>query len=231
MDPHLHDGNSCFVLTRLGWRYAAMEAGYGRALKRFAKRRASVRNVRRLVFHLAHTRATNLFFLDWVRMARQCGAAFKWVAEAECGLYFRRGSRLHAWLPDGLGIWQGKQGMFRFVLELDRTRESRANLRQKFREYYWRREWLRERGSTGEMPPVLVVTTGWKCATRIREVLDEARVFNLFAPLPMWVTTFKDIAREGISGRIWQSNADCASLRRLPCFEPKADSEPDFAGE
>ncbi|HZQ09126.1 MAG TPA: hypothetical protein VFD70_21290 [Anaerolineae bacterium] len=56
------EGTRYFVITPNGWRYATAEAGHGRALRRFMKRRGSVRNVRRLVFHFAHTRATNVFF-------------------------------------------------------------------------------------------------------------------------------------------------------------------------
>lgn len=218
IEGHAHQNTSCFVVTSLGWRYATAEAGFGRALKRFGKRRGSVRNVRRLVFHTAHTRATNAFFLEWVKVARERRASFEWKSEAECAAYFRRNDQWHAWLPDGKGLWQGMAGDFVFVVEMDRTRESRQNLYKKFREFYQWQEWKIEKRIPGNVPQVLFVTSGWKRAARVRRVFDAARLSPGLAPLPLWVTTFAEIKEYGIAGRVWRSNREWETLRRLPCF-------------
>lgn len=217
---HEHEAARYFVITPNGWRYATAEAGQGRALRRFMKRRGSVRNVRRLVFHFAHTRATNVFFLKWKALARERGAYFECRAESECAVYFRWEGKLHAWLPDGMGIWMEKDRSFVFVVEMDRTRESSKNLSKKFLEYYLWEEWKASERIPGVVPEVLLITTSWQRAARVRTLFDASRLRPAFEPLSLWMTTFEAMEREGIAGAIWRHNADWENVTRLPCFDP-----------
>ncbi len=152
-------GGAYHAVTPVGLRYGVAEAGYGRAVQRYARQRGSRRNTRRLLYHLEHTRVTNEFFLRWVELARRSGAQFTWQSEMECHVYFRQPWEWHHWMPGGMGTWERNGTRFRFVVEIDRTRESRANLKRKFSEYYAWEEWRRHERGDEEPCAVLVVTT------------------------------------------------------------------------
>lgn len=65
---------------------------------------------------------------------------------------------------------------------------------------------------------VLLVTSGWKRAARVRKVFEAARLYAGFAPLPLWVTTFAEIREHGSAGAIWRSNRAWEQMQWLPCF-------------
>ncbi len=112
------------------------KAGYGRAVKRYARQRGGRYSFKRLLFHFEHTLTTNTFFLQWVKLARARNASFQWQSEVASRAYFFERRTLHRFLPDGAGQWVEKGRPFQFVVEIDRTRESRGNLERKFKEYY-----------------------------------------------------------------------------------------------
>jgi hypothetical protein len=57
-----------YLLSALGTQFETAEAGFGRGLKRYLRRRGGRSGIKRLVFHLEHTIAANDFFLQWVRL-------------------------------------------------------------------------------------------------------------------------------------------------------------------
>ncbi|HZQ09125.1 MAG TPA: hypothetical protein VFD70_21285 [Anaerolineae bacterium] len=112
-----------------------------------------------------------------------------------------------------------KDESFVFVVEMDRTRESRRNLSKKFLEYYLWEEWKGSERIPGVVPEVLIITTSWQRAERVRMLFDASRLRPAFDQLSLWMTTFESIEREGIAGAIWRPNADWEHVTRLPCFE------------
>ena len=212
-----------FVVAPDGWRYATAEAGMGRAVRRFTKRRSRRRSVRRMTFHLAHTRAANEFFLKWKALAREARSYFEWRSEPEAAEYFRWRDKLQARLPDGMGIWKGSGNYFVFVAEMDRTRESRRNLEKKFRAYYAWQAWRTEQRLGGTNPEVLFVTTSWKRAARVKAIITSTRTWRDIAPLSVWFTTFQEIEASGINNQIWKPMFDFDSLQRLPFFVESRD--------
>lgn len=219
VSPRTDDDKQIFVVAPNGWRYATAEAGLGRALRRFTKQRGRMRSVRRMTFHLAHTRATNEFFLKLKALAREQRAYFEWRSEPEAAEYFRWRDKLHARLPDGMGIWKGLGKYFVFVVELDRTRESRSNLRKKFCAYYAWQAWKAEQGFNRTTPEMLWVTTSWRRAARIKTIIEGTRTWRDISPLSVWFTTFQEIDTYGIAGPIWRCISKFDGLRHLPCFE------------
>lgn len=216
--PITHHRTRRYVLTSFGTQYEAAEAGFGRGVKRYLKASGGRSGVNRLVFHLEHTIAANDFFLAWVRLARERGVEFEWFSEIESARYFKYGSVWHRFLPDGRGVWHGKGEPFRFVVEMDRTRESATNLAAKFNEYfYWQMHRMSQRGEE-ENPNVLVVTTSWTQGETIARLMKRARR-KIFPRYPLWVTTFEMLQAHGIHGQIWKSNERATGLQRLPCFE------------
>ena len=212
------DGEQHFVVGSNGWRYGTAEAGLGRAVRRFTKRRGRMRSVRRMTFHLAHTRASNDFFLKWKALAREQRAYFEWRSEPESAEYFRRGQKLHARLPDGMGIWKGSEKYFVFVAEMDRTRESQSNLRKKFCGYYAWQAWKAEQGLDRTTPEMLWVTTSWTRAARIKLVIEGTRTWRDVSPLSVWFTSFQEIDAYGIASPIWRHISKFDVLQHLPCF-------------
>lgn len=211
-----------YLLSEQGTRYEAAEHGFGRAVKRYLRRTGGRSGVRRLAFHLEHTIAANDFFLEWVRLAREQKVEFEWFSEIESARYFKYGSTWHRFLPDGRGVWYGNGEPFRFVVEMDRTRESRANLRAKFNEYFYWQLWRMSQRHEAPDPHILVVTTSWTQAKVIAKLLERAR-HKIMPRYPLWVTTFNRLDEHTIDAPIWQSNLGKAGLCRLPCFvEPTA---------
>lgn len=210
-----------YYLSLLGTRYEAAEAGFGRAVKRYLRRTGGRSGVKRIAFHLEHTVAANDFFLEWVRLGREHKVVFEWFSEIECSRYFKYGSTWHRFLPDGRGVWHGKDEAFRFVAEIDRTRESPTNLRAKFDEYFYWQLWrMSQRGSEPD-PNVLVVTTSWTQAEVIAHLLERARR-KIMPSYPLWVTTFAALRDHELNEPIWRSNLRKPGLHRLPCFDESA---------
>ena len=149
-------------------------------------------------------------------LARQNQIHFEWWSEIECAHYFRRGSELHRVLPDGEGVWHQGEESFRFLVEMDRTRESPQNLRAKFDEYFQWQIWRHAKSRWESDPDLLFVTTGWTQAHVIMQVMQE-RSYGVLPLYPLWVTTFESVARHGIEGWIWQS-PEGEGFFRLPCF-------------
>jgi hypothetical protein len=113
-------------------------------------------------------------------------------------------------------VWHSPPEPFRFVVEIDRTRESEANLRAKFEEYLAWRIWRYRNGGQPE-PDLLVVTTSWTQAEVIlRAMQGEAWTFE--RPYRMWLTTFDLLEEHGLEGAIWRLNVGGDGIRRLPCF-------------
>ncbi len=214
----VHQRTHRYLLSARGTRYEAAEHGFGRAVKRYLRRTGGRSGSKRLVFHLEHTIAANDFFLQWIRLARATKTKFEWSNEIECACYFRVGSSLHRFLPDGRGVWYGKGEPFRFVVEIDRTRESPTNLIAKFDEYfYWQLWGLSQRQAEPE-PNILVVTTGWTQAEVIAELLEQS-ARKIMLAYPLWVTTFEMLHQNGIDAPIWRSNVRATGLHCLPCFD------------
>lgn len=212
-----HGTTRRYRLTERGMQYEAAEAGYGRAVKKYHRACGGRSGLKRLGFHLEHTIAINEFFLRWVRLAREKGCRFEWVGEQESARFFRHGSQWHRFLPDGRGIWRRKNGTeLRFVLELDRTRESFQNLQAKFRTYWWWRVW--RQGHSGEPEPhVLVVTTSWTQADVILSAM-RAALPKCEAPCSVWVTTFEELEARGLEAALWTWSGSSGRVRILPCL-------------
>lgn len=218
-----HATTQRYQLTEKGMQYEAAEAGYGRAVKRYHRVCGGRSGIKRLAFHLEHTIAINNFFLRWLRLARERGCRFEWVGELESARFFKHGSQWHRFLPDGQGIWHGKDGqIFRFVLELDRTRESFRNLVAKFNTYWWWRVW-RELHTTESEPHILAVTTSWTQADVILSA-ERAAFPKCEAPYSTWVNTFEELEARGLEGADWLWNGDHNRMRRLPCFASREPS-------
>ncbi len=212
-----HQRTRRYLLSPLGTQYEAAEAGFGRGVKRYLKASGGRSGVKRLVFHLAHTIATNDFFLAWVNLARERNIRFEWFSEIESARYFRYGSTWHRFLPDGRGVWHGQGEPFRFVVEIDRTRESAVNLQAKFNEYFYWQLWRMSQRQAEPDPHVLVVTTSWTQAEHIFRLMEQARR-KIFPRYLLWVTTFGVLSEDRLDNAIWLSNAGHAGLQRLPCF-------------
>lgn len=213
-----HQRTRRYMPTPLGTRYEAAEMGFGRAVKRYLKRTGGRSGIKRLVFHLEHTIATNDFFLAWIKLARERAVRFEWFSEIESTRYFKYGSQWHRFLPDGRGVWHGAGEAFRFVVEIDRTRESAVNLRNKFNEYFYWQMWRMSQCHAEPDPHVLVVTTSWTQAEHIFRLVEKARR-KIFPRYPLWVTTFEALQTDKLVERIWQSNLREPGLHYLPCFE------------
>jgi DNA-binding PadR family transcriptional regulator len=218
-------GRCYYTLAILGLRYLTAAAGYGRAVRAYARQRGLRGGTRRLLFHFQHTRVTNAFFLGWMRLAREQGATFRWDSELASQRYFReqdqryRGGtfRLHSFLPDGSGVWERNGEWFRSVVEIDRTHESMKNLIAKFGEYYAWQQWREREWRDRRVVHVLVVTTGWKRSQTIREANERACPSGAM-PLVLWVTTFGAIGQSGMDAPIWRSTEQRQERLRLPCF-------------
>jgi hypothetical protein len=112
------------------------------------------------------------------------------LSEIESAHYFKYGSTWHRFLPDRRGVWHGKGEPFRFVVEIDRTRESAANLSAKFDEYFCWQLWRMSQRQQEPDPNVVVVTTSWTQAEVIERLLERARR-KIMPGYPLWVTTFE----------------------------------------
>jgi hypothetical protein len=201
----------------LGTRYEAAEAGFGRAVKRYLRRMGGRSGLKRLAFHLEHTIAANDFFLEWVRLARERKVEFEWTSEIESARYFKYGSTWHRFLPDGRGLWHSKDEPFRFVVEIDRTRESAGNLSAKFDEYFYWQLWRMSQRHQEPDPHVLVVTTSWTQAEVIEEQLERSRR-KITPAYALWVTTVALLRTHRLDEAIWRSNIRNPGLHCLPCF-------------
>jgi alkylhydroperoxidase/carboxymuconolactone decarboxylase family protein YurZ len=171
-----------------------------------------------MLFHFDHSLVANQFFLRWVARARECGVRFEWKSELECQSYFREGAHWHHFLPDGQGDWISPRQRFQFALEIDRTRESNANLSRKFNDYFAATE-VASAGALGRAINLLVVTTSWKRAETIRQVVRQMATLYMSTAVRLWVTTFEEVTAGNITACIWHSLEPTKSKERLPCFQ------------
>ncbi len=138
-----------------------------------------------------------------MRLARERGVEFEWFSEIESARYFNYGSTWHRFLPDGRGVWHAKDEPFRFVVEMDRTRESEGNLCAKFDEYFYWQMWRMSQRREEPDPNVLVVTTSWTQAETIARLMERARR-KIFPRYPLWVTTFAMLRARRLDEAIWK---------------------------
>jgi hypothetical protein len=171
-----------------------------------------------LLYHIEHTLAINQFFLQWVKIARERKAYFRWQSELESRAYFREGSKLRRFLPDGMGYWRHNKRDLHFALEMDRTRESRANLVKKFREYYAFQEWRKTQWDDDSPLHVLVVTTSWARGETVRDVVGKLAQVVSAPRLWLWVTTQPEVCTQGLDQTIWRSIRRWEEVQRLGCL-------------
>lgn len=215
-----------YLLAPRGQQYLAMVAGFGRAVRRYARARGWSRGFDVLVRHWIHTREENAFFLHLARIARQHAHVLIWSSELESRLYYELNGRRHSFLPDGRGTYIAGGKYYEFVVEIDRSRAAQEKLQRKFAEYAACAEAnVLRQIARGEFLRVLVITTSWERATTVRHT---AQAFAS-ADLPIFITTFDRLQASGADAPIWlrvhQPDAkgdilpEAAALPKTYCFE------------
>ena len=203
-----------YLIARKGQQYLAHTAGFGNAVRRYARARGwgKPQGFDELLRHAAHTQAENKFFLHLASIARARGHSLIWLSELESRLYYEAGQRRHSFLPDGRGSYMAGDARYEFAVEIDRSRVSQARLQRKLAEYEAcvSSNVLRSEGV--ELLRLLVVTRSWERAETWRRAAQSVR-----AQLPILITTFDRLDASHADARIWLRGD-------LPSSEPAATS-------
>ena len=193
-----------YLPSRESWRYLAMRAGFGEAVRRYIKARGWGRGADILVQHWEHTRAENEFWVHLARIAQERGHELLWLSELESRLYYDYKNRRHSFLPDGRGTYIAKGKRYEIALEIDRSRASREKIRRKIAEYLACVVSNVLRGEGIEFLRVLFVTTSWERAEMIRQIaLTQITEMEAEKNLPVYITTHARLKASGADAAIW----------------------------
>ncbi|MBI5034078.1 MAG: replication-relaxation family protein [Chloroflexi bacterium] len=221
-----------FLIVAKGQQYLAYAAGFGSAVKRYARARGWGKGFDTLLRHREHTKAENQFFLELANIAITRGHMLTWLSELESRLYYEAGQRWHSFLPDGRGSYIARNVRYEFAVEIDRSRSSTERLRIKLAEYEAciTSNVLRSEGI--ELLRLLVLTNSWERAETWCRAAESLR-----SSFPMFITTFERVNASGADSSIWLrgdqrlAQASVASQPKVYCFEcferqdPKASSQ------
>jgi|GEM_PF-1428901 len=215
IEPH----ESRYLVAPKGQQYLALVAGFGNAVRRYARARGWAGGFSEMVRHLEHTKAENEFFLRLAEVARERHHRLTWLSELEGRLYYEAGPRWHSFLPDGRGAYIAGKKRYEFALEIDRSRSPLARFRGKLSEYdaCINSNVLRSEGI--EFLRLLVVTNSWERAEAWRRAALEEKV-----RFPIFVTTFDRLTASGVDAPIWLRGDVARSERaakspKACCFE------------
>jgi len=208
-----------FLLAPRGERYLALSAGFGNAVRRYARARGWGRGWQVLLDHWEHTRAENDFFLHLAAIAQSRGHTLLWLSELEGRLYYEAGRRRHSFMPDGRGTYLAGKRAYAFAIEIDRTRASQEKIRRKFVEYAAcvNSYVLRKEGI--EFLRLLLVTSSWERAETLRRT-----ALQVGGGVPIFITTFDRYRASGADAAIWlrsdqASTESAADTPKVHCFE------------
>lgn len=193
-----------YVLGNVGIHYLAATNGFGRAVNGYTQARGWKKSLSQLVRHWQHTRIENALFLDLARVARERRARFEWRSETECRLYFAAQGRRWSFQPDGMCVYSDGKRRVRFAVEIERHRNSKKRLHDKFKWYAMYVDSSLYRTTREEEFRILVVTTSWERAKVIRRVVHELARQRAARLLPLWFTTFDLLDQQGIAKPIWR---------------------------
>lgn len=215
-----------YLLAAEGMRYLTAVAGYGGAVRRYARLRGWGKGFDALVQHWEHTREENEFFLRLAAVARKRRHALTWLSELESRLYYELGGRRHSFLPDGRGTYIAGDRRYEFALEVDRSRAAQEKLRRKLAEYSACVNSNILRGERVDLLRVLILTTSWERSETLRRT---AREFAS-ADMPIFITTFDRLRASGADAAIWLRVAGDAQPQDaaycFECFVPKPPRQP-----
>ena len=208
-----------YLLAPRGERYLALSAGFGNAVRRYARVRGWGRGWEVLLKHWEHTRAENDFFLHLAAIAQGRGHTLLWLSELESRLYYEAGHRRHSFMPDGRGTYLANRRTYEFALEIDRSRASQAKMRRKFNEYAacLNANVLRKEGV--ELLRLLLITSSWERAESLRRTALQAG-----GGVPVFITTFDRYRASGADAAIWLrgdqvSTESAAETPKVYCFD------------
>jgi len=208
-----------YVIAQMGQQYLAQVAGFGNAVKRYARARGWGNGFDSLLRHWEHTQAENEFFLNLAEVALERGHRLTWLSELEARLYYEAGQTWHSFLPDGRGTYIAGKKRYEFALEMDRSRSSLERFRGKFVEYdaCVNSNVLLSEGV--EFLRLLVVTTSWERAEAWRRAALQVQV-----RLPVFITTAGRLQASGIDAPIWlrgdlANSENAATSPKVYCFE------------
>lgn len=208
-----------FLVAPKGQRYLALTAGFGHAVRRYARARGWGKGFDALVRHWEHTKEENKFFLHLAKVALDRAYSFTWLSELESRLYYEAGQRRHSFLPDGRGALVAGNARYEFAVEIDRSRSTQERFRRKLAEYeacitsnVLRREGI-------ELLRLLVVTNSWERADTWRRAAKTVQ-----ARFPIFITTFDRLYASGADAPIWLRGDEfvsnsAASSPKVHCFE------------
>ena len=217
-----------YLLTFKGQHYLALTAGFGNAVRRYARARGWGNGLEVLVRHWEHTKQENAFFLHLAEIARGAGHTLTWFSELESRLYYEAGQRRHSFLPDGRGTFIAGDERYEFALEVDRSRMPEERIRGKLSEYEAcvASNVLRSEGI--ELLRVLVLTNSWERAETWRRAAQAVH-----AHLPILITTFDRLYASGANTPLWlradgsRAEEPAAATPKVHCFECFARAKPD----
>ncbi len=214
-----HEGR--FLVAPKGQRYLALTAGFGNAVRRYARARGWGKGFDALLRHWEHTKEENRFFLHLAKVAFDRAYSFTWLSELESRLYYEAGQRRHSFLPDGRGALIAGNARYEFAVEIDRSRSTQERFRRKLAEYEAciSSNVLRSEGI--ELLRLLVVTNSWERADTWRRA---AKIVQ--AHFPIFITTFDRLYASGADAPIWlrgdeflpESAASSLKVHSFECF-------------
>ncbi len=204
LQAHHMSDETRYVLSHVGIHYLAATNGFGRAVNAYAQARGWKRSLSQLVRHWQHTQIENRLFLEFARVARERRAHFEWRSETESRLHYAAQGRRWSFQPDGMCVYSNEQKRIRFAVEIERHRNSKKRLHDKFRWYAMYVDSLLYRTTREEEFRLLVVTTSWERAKTIRRIVHELARQRAARLLPMWLTTFDLLDTQGVARAIWR---------------------------
>ena len=191
--------------------YLAKREGWEGAVKSYARSRGWKLDVdgelvvSKLERDFDHTRAVHSLL---VRLSNDPQVEIvNWTSEPSTRCRFFYGEKWRWVKPDAAGLLRLEGRDFPFLLEWERTTTSIRKLRAKLLYYY---RWYLSGYYRVQDPAitVLMVTTGIRRAKTVRKVIaDLAQEFDC-PPLPLLVTSYKELAAQGLLAPIWQGALD-----------------------
>ena len=210
-------GRRLLKLAPLGIAYLARREGWGRGIKSYARsrgwklRKDGSLSTDRLEKNLRHTRDVHSLLVKFSRHPRIEIA--RWTSEPSTGLCFIHRGRQYRIQPDASGLLRLAGKDLPFILEWERSTTSIRKLAAKLRQYYH----LYCAGQHRTLHPdvrLLMITTGRRRAQRIIQVTKRLAQELDTDPLPLLVTSYKELATRGPLAPIWQA-ADGSEAVRL----------------
>jgi len=224
-------GRKCLKLTSLGIAYLAHRQGWGSAVKSYARARGwKLDGEGQLVLSkmekdFDHTRQINSLL---VRLSSNPHVqVVSWTSEPSTTCRFFSGGRWRWLKPDASGRLRvmGKASRlevsepevpsrrapawkeYPFVLEWERTRTTLRKLRAKILQYY---RWYLSGYHRTQAPSVtvLMVTTGRRRVETIIAVARQLAEELSSSPLPLLVTSYKELTTRGPLAPIWRNPSD-----------------------